>query len=353
MKHIKGYLFLGLAALCVFWGCKSSQPITTGQAPNSSRSVDTTQVNYTLIYVIHGDANYLYHDENGKSLQADEQKMREAISVARKAKHGEVFIFHQLPEKRILWIFPQKDRQFLHYKRGQLIQKKKYSPNSKLRSLASEQRLFHKFKTSSSNRLFFLYFGHEIPRQKGISYYHSRPDAQFDTNKFTNGLRHFLPEGRRFDLTVISTCDNGTPTLVSKLEGATDFLLASPKNLHLSFIDTDKLLKLEQVPDIPTQQLANAIAKETYDRLSHFIQTAITLSVYDMNAVKKYGDRFATEYEEYRQRKDLQLQENTDCAQLPFWDKNGSSRGVSVYYKPPSFGRSADQKAFSGWGCLE
>ncbi len=63
-------------------------------------------VDYSLIYVINGDGNYLYHDKKGRGLQADEQQLEEAIAVARQAEHGEVFIFHLRPA--IPLVIPQK-----------------------------------------------------------------------------------------------------------------------------------------------------------------------------------------------------------------------------------------------------
>merc|ERR1711965_502537 len=58
-----------------------------------------TAPDYSLIYVIHGDGDYLYHDD-GKAIKADEHAVKKAYSVALKAHHGEVFIFHQKPERK-------------------------------------------------------------------------------------------------------------------------------------------------------------------------------------------------------------------------------------------------------------
>src|SRR5699024_12401976 len=71
---------------------------------------------YTIIYVIHGDSDYLYHTIDGSPRQSDEHVLHEALQTARGAKHGNVFIFHQKPETKILWSFPKNDRHFFSYR---------------------------------------------------------------------------------------------------------------------------------------------------------------------------------------------------------------------------------------------
>jgi hypothetical protein len=335
------------------WGCKSSQTLSPGQS--SKMSADTSQIDYTLIYMIHGDANYLYHDEEGKGLQADEQQMKEAVSVAREAKNGEVFIFHLKPEKKVFWLFPKKDRVFLHYRNGILLHKEKYSPQAMSQSFVRESQLYKKYLRNNSSRLFFLYFGHEIPDENDSNYFRSRPEANFNTEVFVSGLRSFLTREERFDLTVLSTCDNGTPSMVSQIQSVSRYLLASPQNLHLSHLDTHALLNLEQTPKLPTSSLADSMASNSFDRLSSFIQTAVTISIYDLQEVDNYLDTISDSYSNYRMDNsgDQTRHENIDCASLPFWDGQKTTKGVTVYYKPPNFGRRAGQTSHSGWGCQE
>lgn len=334
-------------------GCRNYQTLSTGQYSSPNVAADTTQINYTLIYIIHGDANYLYHDEQGRGLQADEQQMKEAISVAREARHGEVFIFHLKPEKRVLWLFPKKDRVFLHYRNGKLLHRDKYSPNEDSQSFVSESRFYKKYQSENSARLFFLYFGHEIPNDKGVNYFHSRPEAEFNTGTFAAGLSSFLSKKERFDLTVLSTCDNGTPMMASEIQSSSRYLLASPQNLHLSHLDTHSLLQLEQSPKLPTSSLADSMASNSFDRLTGFIQTAVTISIYDLQETGHYMDELSDSYATYRKQNSMDEieQENIDCADLPFWDGDGSSKGITVYYKPPNFGRRTGLTSHSGWGC--
>lgn len=337
------------------WGCRTSDELISGEPADADISkADSSQVNYTAIYVIHGDGNYLYHNQEGNPRQADEEKVKEAKSVARQAEQGEIFIFYQRPEKKVFWIFPKKDRVLLHYRNGELMHHKRYSPASSGKSLAAESGLFQKYQAGNTSRQFFLYFGHEIPHLQERSYHRSRPDAVFNIEHLADGMRSFLDVNGRFDLTVLSTCDNGTPAAASKLQPVSRYLLASPQNLHLSQVDTHPLLTLEDSPQLDTSSLADSLARRTYDRLNEFIETAITLSIYDLAKLNPSLNQLSDKYlQYYSENSEVSFeQENTDCAMLPFWDDLGSlSEGTTAFYKPPNFGSKADHKSHSGWGC--
>lgn len=352
MRSISYHLIFILVVILGFWGCHTSDTLT-GQSPDPDLSrVDSSQTDYTAIYVIHGDGNYLYHNEEGNALQADEEKVKEAKSVARQAENGEIFIFYQRPEKEILWIFPKKDRLLLHYRNGQLLHSKRYSPSGK--ALAAESELYKKYSIRNASQKYFLYFGHEIPHLQERSYHRSRPDAEFTMEHFTEGMSTFLDEESKFDLTVLSTCDNGTPTTAAQLQSISHFLLASPQNLHLSHIDTEPLLALEYSPQPEASALADSLAQKTFDRLNSFIETAITLSIYNLeeldNSLNELSEKYLQYYSENSQIS--YEQENTDCATLPFWDDLGNAdEGITAFYKPPNFGPGVNYENHSGWGC--
>ena len=345
-------LIIGLIFLVAFSGCRSSEKLADGHSMIQP-TAESENVNYTLIYIIHGDANYLYHNQSGKRLQADEEQVKEAVEVAQKAKHGEVFIFHQQPESKVLWLFPQKDREFLHYRNGKKIRQTSYSPISEKMVFEKELALYQKYKVEGSPRAFFLYFGHEIPENKGAAYFQSRPEVELTTSTFASGESSFLDAGQRFDLTVLSTCDNGTPTMVSKQEPLTDYLLASPQNLHLSHIDSQGLLRLEEEPNISSKEIAQNLAEDTFNRLNSFLQTVITLSVYDMDQMGTLLNEASEKYQRYKQKKPShQFEiENKDCASFEFWQLTEEFQGVTTYYKAPAFGQRTKQHSHSGWGC--
>lgn len=350
MRSTSYHLIFLLVVILGFWGCRTSDELV-GESPNPNMTkVESTQVDYTAIYVIHGDGNYLYHDEEGRALQADEEKVKEAKSVARQAKQGEIFIFYQRPEKKIFWIFPQKDRVLLHYRNGELINSTRYSPASSDRALVAERELYKKYRISNTSRQFFLYFGHEIPHLQERSYHRSRPDAEFNMDHLADGMRTFLDEDSEFDLTVLSTCDNGTPVTAAKMQTLSRYLVASPQNLHLSHIDTEPLLVLEESPRLQTSALADSLARQTYDRLNSFLETSITLSIFNLEKTDQSLNELSEKYLQYfRENSEMAIEEeNTDCASLSFWDGSEPSK---VFYKPANFGAHSNRESHSGWGC--
>jgi hypothetical protein len=48
---------------------------------------------YSIVFIIHGDGNYLYHDTRGNEHKADEDAFVKATKVAMQNPLAEVFIF--------------------------------------------------------------------------------------------------------------------------------------------------------------------------------------------------------------------------------------------------------------------
>lgn len=345
------YLIILLAGFLAT-GCQSSQTLSVPEsAPPPA---------YTITYIIHGDANYLYHDADGNALQADKHIFEEAKQVAQNAANGEVFIFHQRPERKILWLFPKKDRKLLYYRNGELVYEKKYSPQSKTQPFTAESRLYRRLHSSAQvsgpHKNVILYFGHEVPEKQHIAYHQSRPHAVFDTETFAAGLRSFLAGGEtEFDLTILSTCNNGTPAMVHALSPFSDYILASPQNLHLSHIDTEALHMLDQPGNASTKVIADSIASQTYQRLASFLQTVVTLSVYDTDRTKNYVAQFNSDYNTYLTHHPAATPtaDNIDCANFSFFEADKFNQGVEIWYKAPRFGTKSNAATYSGWGCRE
>ncbi len=322
----------------------------------ASSTGDPGSVRYSLIYIIHGDGNYLYHAQNGEAQQADKKVLKEATKVGRKAKRGEVFIFHQRPEKKILGIFPKKDRKLLYFRNGRLVSEQNYSPDHQSASdnpFAAETKLYNKYQSSDQNYRVLSYFGHEIPDKKRKGYHKSSPSTVFGEKIFVSGIKTLSDNKNPFKLVVLSTCDDGTPRMANLLKDATQTLLASPQNLHLSHIDTKSLLLLEKNSSLSSFKLADALAKQTFSRLSSSIQTVITLSVYQLEKVSDYLPQLADGYKSYAENysEHIHNAENTDCGRLPFFVDSKYEQGVHLYFRPPRFGRHARWKSHSGWGC--
>ncbi len=341
-----------LAGISLLFSCKPAEKIT-----DNYQDISPEDVKYSIIYVIHGDADYLYHDSLGRSRQADEEVLAEAKRLGQNARSGEVLIFHQRPEKKILWLFPKKDRHFFHYKNGILKNKIDYSPSSENDMFSTESELLNRYRSTEKGNLnnIFLYFGHEIPYRDGKGYHRTMPDINFNTENFARGLSSMSPNGgSSFDLTVLSTCNNGSPDMVHALQPHTQTLLASPQNLHLSHVNSGKLSVLENNPDIKSEKLAAILAEETYERLSRFIQTVISLTIYDMQQVSDYISEVDSLYRDYLYNGPIPKSEtdNTDCASLNIFESDlDFSKGLEVWYRSPRFGTKTNKKTHSGWGC--
>ncbi len=303
--------------------------------------------NYALIYVIHGDSDYLYH-KDGKPYKADKEALKEAFEVALNAKKGEVFIFHQQPEKKAFLLFPKKDRTFYHYKNGDLVRMEKYSPLTG--GLETELQFIEKNIASGIKRVSLFYFGHEIPENYSSAYHRSQPTADFNLDIFSEDLNKLAFS---LDLIALSTCNNGTPEVAYKLSDHSEILIASPQNLHLSYLNTKKVLMMEQDHDISTLALADSIANNSFEELSSFIETDVTVSIYDLNTVSHYlEDLIAL----YSHKNETALSPNTsrsnmDCSDLEDVKPVLKNEGVVTYYSPSLFGRRSKKKSHSGWGC--
>ncbi|NGP77557.1 hypothetical protein G3570_12990 [Balneolaceae bacterium YR4-1] len=347
-------------ALILFFlaACSSSGSLKKQNGEFGSQDQDA---NYSIIYLIHGDADYLYHDSLGRALQADRKVLEEAIRVGEQAKSGEVFIFHQRPERKVLWIFPKKDRRFIHYRAGERISEKRYSPTGQSDSgtFSAEARLYDEFKSTgdSIKHRSLLYFGHEIPYENGKGYYHSLSSTYMNTDTFSSGIQSFLPgDLKKFDLITLSTCNNGSPDMVHALKPHTRYLLASPQNLHLSHIDTEGLFILENRPDVEAREVADKLSKDSYLRLTKSIQTVVSLSVYDMHEVGQNIQGIDSTYQNYLKSGSAADpgSDNIDCTELPFFDQESVfTEGVSIRYRPPRFGPKANKTTHSGWGCKD
>lgn len=323
----------------------------------SDRSAETiSQPRYSAIYYIHADNDYLYHQSDGSPVRANEHILESAIDVAEQAISGEVFIFHQKSQRKWLRIFPRNNNEFYYYKNGKLQQFTKYRYTSTdVAFMARESSLIQEVRFTRIDEAiqsYFFYFGHEIPHELNSNYHRSTGSLPVSTESFAKGVRNFTSNGQPFDLIVLSTCNNATATMANQLIQSTKFMLASPQNLHLSHIDTNAMRLLESTPTTTPHTLALEIASRTFDRLSTEVFTAITLSVIDMDQIKDYISELdgyiklnrSNSISNYRK-------DNVDCKEFDFFRMAKYSEGVTTFFRPAQFGRSANATTHSGWGC--
>jgi hypothetical protein len=268
---------------------------------------------YKIIYIIHGDGNYLFHDKEGNALDAAERILNQAKYVAENIKRGEVSIFYQKPAENFLLFFPKDDGEFYHYKNGLKISEGTYSRKDTKDFEIETELIKQSFGTTSDQtKNILLYYGHEIPSENNSAYHSSYPDKEFGIKIFSDGinrLSNLLSSEKKFDLIILSTCKNGTEETIKTLSPYTDYLIASPGDIHLSHLNSESLINLNRDESFSVIEIANEFTFEAYNILSVETSTEITISVYDLTNIEKEENLF-------------------------------TNSKIKDYYRPPEFGRS-------------
>lgn len=348
MKFYKFSVYL-IISVWILSSCQSTEQL-------SSQEVEIDgPIHYSVVTVIHGDSDYLFH-QDGKAYQADEEVLNDVRTVAEEAETGEYFIFHQKPKRKFLWFFTRDDRQLYHYRNGRLTHQERYKVESEqdITPFQLEGDFYRKYASNSSDidSNYFFYFGHEIPSIGETGYHRSYPSINFSLTTFTEAVDLFTTETLpKFNLIALSTCNNGAPDMVTQLSTKTDYLLASPQNLHLSHFDMEPLRLLEN-EEIRTQNtIGQEIAEKTHQRLSESTQTAVTISLFSMNELDEYLNSLYSGYLEYLRGKSKFASENMDCRLIDELNFPEPADGVQLWYRAPRFGSQATVDSHSGWGC--
>ena len=318
---------------------------------------ENVEATYSIIYYIHADSDYLYHDASGNAQRENKKVLQSAIKVAETAKSGEVFVFYQASEKKFLGLFPRNRSQFYHYINGELTTHLLFRHSDTSEAfLSTEALLFNQYRSQTAkqeHRSYFLFFGHEIPSTGGLKYHHSLPRIAVNTETFSAGIQKFLnTKEQLFQLVVLSTCNNGTPLMATALMSFSEVLLASPQNLHLSHIDSNNLHLLETHPQISPIQLANEIAESTFIRLKSEVQTTVTLTVYDFKIIQEQQKKLFSFIDSYLYVANMDyVSDNIDCDNFSIFESQYFANGIQTRYKGAKFGRNANITIHSGWGC--
>ena len=315
---------------------------------------------FSIVCVIHGDGDYLYHDTTGNEYRADEEALAAAQRVAQQNPRAEVFIFHQKPRRHFLFMFPLDDGEFYYYRNGRLLANESYSRDQKQSHVDPEVRLYRRFRADSHREVvrLFLYCGQEIPEFGGAGYDASYPDRPFTVRDLVGGLKGFTGDSTRFDLLVLSTCFGGTPYTIGALGSFARYIVASPGNLHLSYFDLHSLERLDLgLRDGNMQACARRFARQAFDRLTGAVQTAVSVAVYDVDRVQGFLHRVHGVYDHTLSTLNGETQasmatvEHCDCGDLPAYVLPTMNEGVDVFYRPARFGRSQHKQSHSGWEC--
>ncbi len=294
-RSVRGALFsmlfvsLRCAALTVLLSsCSANLPV---QREAQQAEDGVLPAPYSIVFVIHGDGDYLYHDTSGNEYKADEEALAGAKSVAQQNPHAEVFIFHQRPRRHFLFFFPLHDGEFYYYRNGRLIANELYWRDQEQSPFDPEVELYRRFRADNQREMvsMFLYCGHEIPEFGGAGYDASYPDRTFTVHDLADGLKGFTRDSARFDLMVLSTCFGGTPYTIGALGSFARYIIASPDNLHLSYFDLHSLERLDlSLRDGDVHAFAKRFAQQSFDRLTRDIQTAVSVAVYDVDRVQEF-----------------------------------------------------------------
>ena len=335
-------VLIGLLVLC--GGCRSVVPVPpeVGDKPPSN-----DPLRKRVVFIVHGDASYLYHDTDGTPHQADTETLQEAFAAARSMPRAEVFVFHQRPHDPLLGLVPRDDGTLYHFRHGRLRHQTTYD-QTRARPLEVEAELMRTHRAPVPDSSLFtaaLYYGHAVPERSRPGYHRSRTDVPFGILDLAQGLER-LSAAKAFDAVVLSTCDGGTPTTLTALAPHARSVLAAPGDLHLSYIDADLLSTIAGVT-APTDW-TNRLAERAFDRLTERVTTAVTLATYDISEVAPAARRMAQ-----RVSPDTSTTPTgarlVDCRQVL---DAVDTTGVRVWHRPARFGPQADHDTHSGWGCL-
>ncbi len=358
IRYLKFLVSFGCAAFIVFLSSCSADLTVQSESQHAKDSVFAPQ--YSLIFVLHGDGDYSFHDTTGKEYQADEEALARAIRVAQQNPSAEVFIFHQKPLRHFLFFFPLRDGEFYYYRNGRLIVHEMYWRDQKLSKLEPEVELYRRYHGINMHKMvrMFIYCGHEIPEFGGADYDESYPDRKFTVSDLASGLHGFTTDSSKFDLIILSTCFGGTPYTIGTLGSFSRTIIASPENLHLSYLDINSLQRLDlSLQDGDVHAFAKRFAQKSFDRLTRNIQTTVSVVVYNVNRTEKYVNSVIGIYNNTLSNLEEQIHtssvsiEHCDCADIHEFLLPGMSIGLDVFYRAAHFDRSKYKQNHSGWEC--
>ncbi len=314
-----------------------------------------TPVRYSIVFVIHGDGNYRYHDTHGGSHLADAMALDSARDIAMLNPNAEVFIFHEQRRPGFLKrIFSRRDATFYYYRHGRLLETESYRRVQNSERFQTAVVLHDRFqapRVGDQTRIFF-YMGHEVPEYGGAGYDATYPQNSFTVVDLAGGLDRWSRNSGRFDLLVLATCYGGTPHTIATLSPYARFIVASPENLHLAYYDLQPFQRLS-LSSGDAGALAERFAQQAFLRLTADVQTAVTVALYEVDQVAPYVTAVSGTY-----RSALEVNGTDtpgipiDCAEGVF-SRAGMSDGVTLFYRPPEFGRARSKTNHSGWVCPE
>jgi hypothetical protein len=335
-----------------FAGCSSTLP-----PPHGDTVIGGGAARYSLVFIIHGDGDYLYHNTRGEARRADEDVLARAQVIARALPDAEVTIFHEIARRHVMFVVPRHDGRAFYYRQGQLVGETSYWRDQGDSRFAPEASIYQKFGGAQSGaavRMFF-YFGHELPELNIEGYDASYPERRVAVGDLARSLGAFAGPSGKLDLVVLGTCFGGTPHSLDALAPYAHTIIASPGDLHLSYFDLEPLATLDIGPagDRDVAAFADRFARHAFERLTADVQTAVSIVVYDVAATRAFRASVAGAYETTLARANGMPASvrRCDCADDASYARAGMSNGLTVLYRAPRFGRTKNEQHHSGWEC--
>ena len=347
-NHKQFLLFSGIGCLLLL-ACSSTSP-TRHTTP--CQETNAVIPDYSLVFIIHGDGDYLWHDEYGQAHHADKDALAQASRVALNNPRAEAFIFYQKPRNRKMVFFAQPDGAFYYYRNGQLCRQQSYNRRRGPSRFSPEAALYQQIHLPAGNQVrLFIYLGHEIPLYNGLGYDASMKNRSCTLQDIGAGLKQLTQDSTRMDIAILSTCYSGTPPAVAAVAPYSRYIIASPENLHLSYFNLSSMEHLEQRWRVDAAAaFADSFAQKAFERLTVTVQTAVSVAVYDADRVAKYTIAVDSLYRKAFLQKPLPMV-RCDCAEEPDFFMPNMGDGVKVYYRAARFGRNKLKNTHSGWEC--
>ena len=329
---------------------------STAPPPDESR-LGEAPPRYSLVFIIHGDGDYSYHDALGQPHQADVEALAKARAIGEANANAEVLIFHQIARRHVLFLFPRHDGRAYYYRHGRLIMEKSYWRDQGESRFDPEVRLYEQLALQPSRppvRMLF-YFGHELPEVAAEGYDASCSSRRVAVDDLAEGVRGIAGESGKLDLVTLATCFGGTPRTIGALAPYARTIIASPDDLHLSYFDLTPLASLDVgAEEGAVAAFADQFARNAFARLTADLQTVVSVVVYDATAVGDYTASVNGAYDEALSaaagRSPISV-EHCDCADDSTYARPEMSKGLTVLYRPPRFGRMKNKQQHSGWEC--
>lgn len=310
-----------------------------------------------IVAVIHGDGDYLYHEEDGTPRRADETALERTTELARNLERGEVFIFHQKPLNRLFGVAAGRESELWYFRDGRVAGETKYTRRRGEGGLGPEMELLESFRgrpgrDAPERFTALLYFGHQVHIDNGRGYHLSRQKSSFTIRDLAEGagfLSSWSGEDR-LDLLMLSTCFGGMPGTIGSLAPHAEHIISSPGSLHLSHLDPGYLAHAGSPTSEPAELLEQT-ARRAFDTLVSSTLTEVTVALYDTDEVREFTDQYSRVNDSTGEDGFLMYRDLAEDPRVQGLDAE-PGRGVTIFYRPPRFGRDSRKDTHSGWQCL-